>query len=84
MAIVNMKWRITRQLLAGFGRVQVQLLLIIALILFNVLNETMGISFLIPAAECDLDLTLSAKGLLSSMTFFGETLVYLDLFTLMA
>jgi MFS transporter, VNT family, synaptic vesicle glycoprotein 2 len=44
----------------------------IALILLTVLNETMGISFLIPAAQCDFDLSTRDKGLMSSMTFLGE------------
>lgn len=56
----------------GFGKVQVQLTVLICLVLFNVLNETIGISFLIPAAQCDLDLSTRDKGLLSSMVFFGE------------
>lgn len=38
----------------------------------TVLNETMGVSFIIPAAQCDLHMSTSDKGLLSSMTFFGK------------
>lgn len=38
----------------------------------TVFGETMGISFLIPAAQCDLDLSTSDKGLLSGMAFFGK------------
>jgi hypothetical protein len=41
------------------------------LILANTLAETMGISFVIPAAVCDLNLSTSDKGLLSGMTFLG-------------
>ena len=32
----------------------------------------MGISYVIPAAVCDLNLTASDKGLLTGMTFFGK------------
>lgn len=56
----------------GFGKVQIKLLLVTALILMAVLNETMGIAFLIPAAQCDLSLTSERKGLLTGMTFLGE------------
>jgi VNT family MFS transporter (synaptic vesicle glycoprotein 2) len=55
----------------GFGRVQIELVFAIMLVLINVFSETMGISNLIPAAECDLQLTSSTKGILSSMAFFG-------------
>lgn len=50
--------------------------MIIALILFAVINETMGIAYIGTAAVCDLKLSTSDKGLLSSMTFIGEILVF--------
>lgn len=33
--------------------------------------ETMCMMFIIPAAQCDLNLTLSTKGILSSVSFCG-------------
>lgn len=48
------------------------MLLIVSFLLMTVLNETMGVSFIIPAAQCDLHMSTSDKGLLSSMTFFGK------------
>jgi hypothetical protein len=42
------------------------------LILANTIAETMGISFVIPAAQCDLKLSNNDKGLLSGMTFLGQ------------
>lgn len=42
------------------------------LVLINVFNETMGISNVLPAAVCDLNLTPTTKGLLTSMVFFGK------------
>ncbi|KAL7045017.1 hypothetical protein ACKWTF_002133 [Chironomus riparius] len=53
----------------GFGRVQVELLFASFLILLNVMNETMGISFIIPVAQCDMNLSESDKGLLSGIIF---------------
>lgn len=38
----------------------------------DVITETMGIGNLIPAAICDLHLTGTRKGLLTSMVFFGK------------
>ena len=37
----------------------------------NEATETLCVSFLLPAAECDLNMTSSDKGLLTSMTFLG-------------
>ena len=48
------------------------MLLIVSFLIMTVLNETMGVSFIIPAAQCDLNMSTSDKGLLSSMTFFGK------------
>lgn len=56
----------------GFGSVQVQLIVIGALVLLTALNETLGTSFLLPSA-CDFALSTSDKGLLSGMTFLGVT-----------
>lgn len=55
----------------GFGRVQIEIAFVINLVLFTVLNETMGISFIVPAAECDLNLDSKDKGILNSMVFVG-------------
>lgn len=56
----------------GFGRVQIELLFASFLILLNVMNETMGISFIIPVAQCDMNLSESDKGLLSGIIFVGK------------
>jgi len=57
---------------AGFGNVQIQLTFLGSLLLMTVLNETMGMAFIIPAATCDLNLRTSDKGLLTGMPFLGE------------
>lgn len=56
----------------GFGRVQIRLILIASLVLMCVFNESIGIAFLVPSAQCDLNLSQSDKGLLTGMTFLGE------------
>lgn len=56
----------------GFGRVQIELLIASFLILLDVMNETMGISFILPVAQCDMKLSESDKGLLSGIIFVGE------------
>lgn len=55
----------------GFGRSQIFISIAITLVLFTVINETMGISFIIPAAHCDLKMSTSDKGILSGSTFAG-------------
>lgn len=63
--------------ISGFGRAQVEVLVAMIFVLINVFNETMGVSNVIPAAVCDLNLTSSTKGLLTSMTFFGDKMIFL-------
>lgn len=59
--------------LIGFGNVQIQLIIVGAIILLTGLNETIGTSFFLTSAACDFEMTLSDKGLLSGMTFLGVT-----------
>uniref|UniRef100_A0A8D8BC50 Synaptic vesicle 2-related protein n=1 Tax=Culex pipiens TaxID=7175 RepID=A0A8D8BC50_CULPI len=58
--------------IAGFGRTSWQVFLVSALIMLAVLNETMGISILIPAAHCDLHLSATDKGMLTGVSFAGK------------
>ena len=51
-------------------------LAVVGLILMAVINETMGIAYIMPAAQCDLNLSSSDKGILSSMTFIGKFLSF--------
>lgn len=50
---------------------QVIQLAVVGLLLMAVINETMGVAYIIPAAQCDLNLSTTDKGILSSMTFLG-------------
>lgn len=50
-----------------------QVFLVSALIMLAVINETMGISILIPAAHCDLNLSATDKGVLTGVSFAGKS-----------
>jgi hypothetical protein len=56
----------------GFGRIQVYNMILGGLILMAVLNETLGMGVVIPAAKCDLKLSTTQTGIFSSVTYLGE------------
>lgn len=58
-------------LVIGYGRAQIEILIVVSCVLITSLNENIGISFLIPAAQCDLNLSTADKGLLSGMVSLG-------------
>lgn len=55
----------------GYGKSQIEILIVVSCILITSLNQNIGISFLIPAAQCDLHLKPEDKGFLSSMVSLG-------------
>ncbi|XP_062536115.1 synaptic vesicle glycoprotein 2B-like [Armigeres subalbatus] len=57
--------------IVGFGRTGWHVFLVSALIMLAVINETMGISILIPASHCDLNLSATDKGVLTGVSFAG-------------
>ncbi|KAL1508930.1 hypothetical protein ABEB36_003747 [Hypothenemus hampei] len=57
--------------LTGYGKYNIFVLLATGGCLMCVIIETMNMSFIIPAAQCDLHLTLSEKGILVSISFLG-------------
>lgn len=48
------------------------MLLICGLFILTVLTETMGMSIIMAAAKCDLELTDTRNGLISSVSFIGN------------
>uniref|UniRef100_A0A1Y9G865 Major facilitator superfamily (MFS) profile domain-containing protein n=1 Tax=Anopheles albimanus TaxID=7167 RepID=A0A1Y9G865_ANOAL len=58
-------------LMTRFGLYNVCLIAISGTILAGVLLETLGISYVLPVAECDLLLTTKEKGVLSAISFAG-------------
>ncbi|XP_053674342.1 synaptic vesicle glycoprotein 2A [Anopheles nili] len=55
----------------GFGRTTLHIFIASSIIMMAVLNETMGISIVIPAAQCDLNLSPTDKGILTGVSFAG-------------
>ncbi|XP_061505882.1 putative transporter svop-1 isoform X2 [Anopheles gambiae] len=55
----------------GFGQTTLQIFIASSIIMMAVLNETMGISIVIPAAQCDLNLSATDKGILTGVSFAG-------------
>uniref|UniRef100_A0A182RL79 Major facilitator superfamily (MFS) profile domain-containing protein n=1 Tax=Anopheles funestus TaxID=62324 RepID=A0A182RL79_ANOFN len=58
-------------LMTKFGLYNLCLIAISGIILAAVLLETLGISYVLPVAECDLLLTTREKGILSAISFAG-------------
>lgn len=58
----------------GYGKSQIEILIVVSCILITSLNENIGISFILPAAQCDLNLSTRDKGLLSGMVSLGKKL----------
>ncbi|XP_073832099.1 synaptic vesicle glycoprotein 2A-like isoform X2 [Musca autumnalis] len=54
-----------------FGKFNYLLILISGLILANVLLETLGISFVLPVSQCDLNLSVQERGIMSAIGFAG-------------
>lgn len=55
----------------GFGRTTLHIFIASSIVIMAVLNETMGISIVIPAAQCDLNLSPTDKGILTGVSFAG-------------
>lgn len=51
---------------------QIVVLLVSGLIIMTVLTETMGMGLIMTAAHCDMELTPTRKGLISSVSFIGK------------
>jgi MFS transporter, VNT family, synaptic vesicle glycoprotein 2 len=57
--------------LSGFGKFNYILILISGIIITATSFETIGIGFVFPVAECDLQLSTQQKGILSSISSIG-------------
>ncbi|XP_055618259.1 synaptic vesicle glycoprotein 2C isoform X3 [Toxorhynchites rutilus septentrionalis] len=57
--------------LVGEGKFHTFLLFVCGFCLMSVINETLNVGFIISAAECDLNLSYSDKGMLNGAAFCG-------------
>lgn len=57
----------------GFGTYNIILILVCGLTLFGVNLEAYAIGYVLPSAECDLQLNTYLKGILTSSSFIGFT-----------
>lgn len=60
--------------MTGFGRVQIVLVILSGLGMMASINEAMGMSIILPAAQCDLDLDAAEKGIVGGAVFLGTFL----------
>lgn len=60
--------------LTEYGLYNISLLFVCGGLLMAVIMETMSMSYILPAAQCDLDLTLEDKSILSAISFLGVVL----------
>jgi MFS transporter, VNT family, synaptic vesicle glycoprotein 2 len=56
----------------GFGKFNYIMLLLCGFANASDAIEILCVSFILPAAECDLDLSSQQKGYLNAITFFGK------------
>ncbi|XP_056644681.1 synaptic vesicle glycoprotein 2B-like [Diorhabda sublineata] len=55
----------------GFGKYNYILLLVILFPCTVIMTETVGVNYIVPMAECDLNLSLEDKGILNGAIFIG-------------
>ncbi|GAB0086198.1 synaptic vesicle glycoprotein 2B-like [Sergentomyia squamirostris] len=55
----------------GYGRFNILILVIALFCCCASINETTTIAYILPSAQCDLDLSLENKGILNAITYMG-------------
>lgn len=56
-------------MLTGFGKYNIKNMLLSGIILMGMIMETLGLSYVMPAAQCDLELSQQQKGWLGAIPF---------------
>jgi hypothetical protein len=67
--------------LCKFGKFHIRLMLTTLAASCAAMMVTTTTSYVLPNAECDLDMTMVEKGLLTSMPFFGNLFYYFEMIT---
>lgn len=57
--------------LLGFGKIQIIMTICCGFVIMEIVSETMMMSIIMPAAQCDLNLSSSDKGILSASAILG-------------
>lgn len=57
----------------GFGAYNVLHMLMCGVILMGVIMQSLALGYVMPAAQCDLNLTLQQRGWLAAIPFAGES-----------
>lgn len=57
---------------AGYGKFNILLIFIVIPCSFAQIVENLGLAYVIPIAQCDLNLSLKDKGVLNSVGYAGE------------
>ncbi len=60
----------------GFGKFHYLILIVCGLANASDAVEILCVSFILPTAECDLNMSTADKGILNSMTFLGMYLIH--------
>ncbi|KOB68763.1 SV2-like protein 1 [Operophtera brumata] len=58
-------------MLTGFGKYNILHMLMAGLILMGMIMQSLAMGYILPAAQCDLELTLSQRGWLSATPFLA-------------
>lgn len=60
----------------GFGLFHIQLMCTVFVAFIAGINVTNSTPYILPIAECDLDMNLVQKGVLNAMPFVGKPFIY--------
>ncbi|KAL4702821.1 hypothetical protein ACJJTC_003979 [Scirpophaga incertulas] len=61
-------------LLTGFGKYNLQHMLMCGMILMGMIMQSLALGYVMPAAQCDLNLTMKQRGWLGAIPFFAMIL----------
>lgn len=63
--------------ISGFGKYNILHMLMSGIILLGMIMQSLALGYILPAAQCDLELTLPQRGWLSAIPFLGKQTVHI-------